>query len=375
MTQHTALKVVPADLAPVPSARREAQVSTLYEPAHIRLQGVGKHYPGNPQPALSNLNLAIRHGEVFGIIGRSGAGKSSLIRTLNRLEQPSSGRVLIDDQDIGLYSAAQLVQLRRRVGMIFQHFNLMSAKTVWDNVALPLRMAGVDKTQIASKVSELLALVGLQDKHQAYPAQLSGGQKQRVGIARALVHQPQILLCDEATSALDPESTQAILALLRDINRRLGLTIVLITHEMEVIRAICDRVVVLERGEVVEQGEVWQLFGDPQHEVTRTLLGHQLSDVPADLQQRLHAGPGAVTDERLLSLQFSGHRHEVDLQAIARALGPQSRLLHGGVERIQGRAQGRLLVGVPVQGDAEVLIAKAATLADRVQLLGYLAPR
>lgn len=375
MTQYTALKVVPDDLAPAPSARREAQVSTLHEPAHIRLQGVGKHYPGNPQPALSNLNLAIRHGEVFGIIGRSGAGKSSLIRTLNRLEQPSSGRVLIDDQDIGLYNAAQLVQLRRRVGMIFQHFNLMSAKTVWDNVALPLRMAGVDKTQIASKVSELLALVGLQDKHQAYPAQLSGGQKQRVGIARALVHQPQILLCDEATSALDPESTQAILALLRDINRRLGLTIVLITHEMEVIRAICDRVVVLERGEVVEQGEVWQLFGDPQHEVTRTLLGHQLSDVPADLQQRLHAGPGAVTDERLLSLQFSGHRHEVDLLAIARALGPQSRLLHGGVERIQGRAQGRLLVGVPVQGDAEALIAKAATLADRVQLLGYLAPR
>ena len=375
MTQHTALKVVPDDLAPAPSARREAQVSTLHEPAHIRLQGVGKHYPGNPQPALSNLNLAIRHGEVFGIIGRSGAGKSSLIRTLNRLEQPSSGRVLIDDQDIGLYNAAQLVQLRRRVGMIFQHFNLMSAKTVWDNVALPLRMAGVDKAQIASKVSELLALVGLQDKHQAYPAQLSGGQKQRVGIARALVHQPQILLCDEATSALDPESTQAILALLRDINRRLGLTIVLITHEMEVIRAICDRVVVLERGEVVEQGEVWQLFGDPQHEVTRTLLGHQLSDVPADLQQRLHAGPGAVTDERLLSLQFSGHQHEVDLLAIARALGPQSRLLHGGVERIQGRAQGRLLVGVPVQGDAEALIAKAATLADRVQLLGYLAPR
>ncbi|ATR83483.1 hypothetical protein CS390_13505 [Pseudomonas sp. HLS-6] len=375
MTQYTALKVAPDDLAPAPSARREAQVSTLHEPAHIRLQGVGKHYPGNPQPALSNLNLAIRHGEVFGIIGRSGAGKSSLIRTLNRLEQPSSGRVLIDDQDIGLYNAAQLVQLRRRVGMIFQHFNLMSAKTVWDNVALPLRMAGVDKTQIASKVSELLALVGLQDKHQAYPAQLSGGQKQRVGIARALVHQPQILLCDEATSALDPESTQAILALLRDINRRLGLTIVLITHEMEVIRAICDRVVVLERGEVVEQGEVWQLFGDPQHEVTRTLLDHQLSDVPADLQQRLHAGPGAVTDERLLSLQFSGHRHEVDLLAIARALGPQSRLLHGGVERIQGRAQGRLLVGVPVQGDAEALIAKAATLADRVQLLGYLAPR
>ncbi|GGU52589.1 methionine import ATP-binding protein MetN 1 [Pseudomonas laurentiana] len=375
MTQHTALKVVPDDLAQVPSARSGAAVSSLREPAHIRLQGLGKHYPGNPQPALSDLNLAIRHGEVFGIIGRSGAGKSSLIRTLNRLEQPSSGRVFIDDQDIGLYNAAQLVQLRRRVGMIFQHFNLMSAKTVWDNVALPLRMAGADKAQIASKVGEVLALVGLQDKHQAYPAQLSGGQKQRVGIARALVHQPQILLCDEATSALDPESTQAILALLRDINRRLGLTIVLITHEMEVIRAICDRVVVLERGQVVEQGEVWQLFGDPQHEVTRTLLGNQLNDVPVDLQQRLHAGPGAVTDERLLSLQFSGHQHEVDLLAIARALGPQTRLLHGGVERIQGRAQGRLLVSVPVQGDAEALLAKASTLADRVQLVGYLTPR
>ncbi len=216
---------------------------------HIALRGLGKTYAGHhgPVEALSDIELSVRRGEVFGIIGRSGAGKSSLIRTLNRLEQPSVGQVLIDGEDIGAFDAQQLVGLRRRVGMIFQHFNLMSAKTVAQNIALPLRVAGVPKARIAERVDELLQLVGLQDKRHAYPAQLSGGQKQRVGIARALVHQPEILLCDEATSALDPESTQAILALLRDINRRLGLTIVLITHEMAVIREICDRVVVLER--------------------------------------------------------------------------------------------------------------------------------
>lgn len=215
-------------LEPFPTAP-DTRAST----PHIRLHGLGKRYPGGVQ-ALREIDLEIRRGEVFGIIGRSGAGKSSLIRTLNRLERPSEGQVLIDDEDIGGYDGQRLVALRRRIGMIFQHFNLMSAKTVWQNIALPLRVAGVPRARIEERVAGLLQLVGLEEKRDAYPAQLSGGQKQRVGIARALVHQPQILLCDEATSALDPESTQAILALLRDINRRLGLTIVLITHEMAV---------------------------------------------------------------------------------------------------------------------------------------------
>lgn len=280
-------------LEPFPTAP-DTRAST----PHIRLHGLGKRYPGGVQ-ALREIDLEIRRGEVFGIIGRSGAGKSSLIRTLNRLERPSEGQVLIDDEDIGGYDGQRLVALRRRIGMIFQHFNLMSAKTVRQNIALPLRVAGVPRARIEERVAGLLQLVGLEEKRDAYPAQLSGGQKQRVGIARALVHQPQILLCDEATSALDPESTQAILALLRDINRRLGLTIVLITHEMAVIREICDRVVVLECGRIVEQGEVWEVFGDPRHAVTRSLLGSLRAALPADLLARLRQAsrrrrPGAA---------------------------------------------------------------------------------
>ncbi|OYU96701.1 MAG: methionine ABC transporter ATP-binding protein, partial [Burkholderiales bacterium PBB5] len=239
----------------------------------VRFEAVGKTYrsAAGPVPALVDITLDIAAGGIFGIIGRSGAGKSSLLRTINRLEQPSSGRVWVDGQDIAGFDNAQLVALRRRVGMIFQHFNLLSAKTVFDNVALPLRVAGWKETAVRERVAELLALVGLQDKHGSYPGRLSGGQKQRVGIARALVHRPEILLCDEATSALDPETTQAILALLKRINQQLGLTIVLITHEMGVIREICDEVLVLERGHAVERGPVWRVFGQPQHDATRAL--------------------------------------------------------------------------------------------------------
>ncbi|NWL75325.1 ABC transporter [Pseudomonas taiwanensis] len=344
---------------------------------HIRLQALGKAYQGSKGPvqALQGIDLEVRRGEVFGIIGRSGAGKSSLIRTLNRLEKPTSGQVVIDEEDIGQFDEKQLVLLRRRVGMIFQHFNLMSAKTVWQNVALPLKVAGVPKADIERKVSELLQLVGLADKRDAYPAQLSGGQKQRVGIARALVHQPEILLCDEATSALDPESTQAILALLRDINKRLGLTIVLITHEMAVIREICDRVVVLERGQVVEYGEVWRVFGDPQHEVTRTLLGTLRHDLPDDLLARLVSQPAEGANELLLDLHFTGASgREPDLLAIAQALGTRVSLVHGGIDRIQGRAQGHLLLSAMLagQGGLEVL-ERARPLADKAEVLGYVA--
>ncbi len=240
--------------------------------AHIVFEQVGKTYPGAATPALADVSFSIGRGERFGIIGRSGAGKSTLLRTINMLERPDEGHVRVDGVDIGTLDEKGLVALRRRIGMIFQHFNLMSAKTVFENVALPLRVAGVGRAETASRVNELLALVGLADKANAYPAMLSGGQKQRVGIARALVHRPEILLCDEATSALDPETTEQILALLRDINRQFALTIVLITHDMAVIDEACDRVLVLDHGHAMEHGPVWRVFSEPKADATIALL-------------------------------------------------------------------------------------------------------
>ncbi len=341
----------------------------------VRFIGVGKTYEGaqGPVQALQGIDLTIERGEVFGIIGRSGAGKSSLIRTINRLEQPSSGRVLIDQVDIGDFDEDRLVALRRRIGMIFQHFNLMSAKTVWQNVELPLKVAGVPQAERWRKVGELLELVGLQGKRDAYPAQLSGGQKQRVGIARALVHDPQILLCDEATSALDPETTESILALLRDINRRLGLTIILITHEMAVIRAICDRVVVLEGGQVVEQGPVWQVFGDPRHEVSRTLLAPLQHGLSGELRARLRSTAPTPEAALVLRLGMTGAQTgEADLSSLFNLLGGQVSLLQGGIERIQGRALGSLVVAVSNSPhDREHLLQRARQWAQQVEELGY----
>ena len=354
---------------------QQAQLHLELNRAHVRFVGLGKTYNGQQGPvaALHGIDLAIQRGEVFGIIGRSGAGKSSLIRTINRLEQPSSGRVLIDQVDIGEFDEDRLVALRRRIGMIFQHFNLMSAKTVWQNVELPLKVAGVPKEKRERKVRELLELVGLEGKHKAYPAQLSGGQKQRVGIARALVHDPQILLCDEATSALDPETTQSILGLLREINQRLGLTIVLITHEMAVIRDICDRVVVLEHGHIVEQGPVWEVFGNPQHEVSKTLLAPLQHTLPQELQSSLQPQPPSPDAAVVLRLQFTGSAtDEPDLAALFSALGGRVRLLQGGVERIQGHALGQLLLAVSGSSlGSQQLRQRAGQWAQQVEVLGY----
>ncbi|WP_432706499.1 methionine ABC transporter ATP-binding protein [Azotobacter salinestris] len=357
------------------AARAPAGVEPQH--AHLRFSGLGKRYDGaqGPVRALQGIDLAIHRGEIFGIIGRSGAGKSSLLRTINRLERPSEGRVLIDGEDIGSYDTNRLVALRRRIGMIFQHFNLLAAKTVGENVELPLRVAGVPRERRQRKVEEVLSLVGLESKRDAYPAQLSGGQKQRVGIARALVHDPEILLCDEATSALDPETTQSILALLREINRRLRLTIVLITHEMEVIREICDRVAVLERGELVEQGPVWQVFGAPRHPATRTLLAPLQQKLPEDLLAQLQNGRRQANDRLLLELRYTGaSNREPDLMGLGAHFGGRVSLLQGGVERIQGRTLGQLLLAVadtPLA--AEALRRQALELADSVEVLGYVA--
>jgi len=338
----------------------------------VSFAGVGKTYTlaSGSVRALDAIELAIPAGGIYGIIGRSGAGKSSLLRTINRLEKPSEGRVLVDGQDIGIFDENALVALRRRIGMIFQHFNLLSAKTVRQNVALPLLVAGVPKARIDARVDEVLALVGLSGKHDVYPSRLSGGQKQRVGIARALVHNPEILLCDEATSALDPETTLSILELLKDINRKLGLTIILITHEMSVIREICDRVLVLEQGRVAEEGPVWQVFGSPQHAATRALLQPLSRTVPEDIAGRLGQTP-VTGGETVLQLHYSGQEGDApELSRLAELPGGQARLLHASVDRIQGHTHGSLLVAVR----GEVLADDLAQLKEKignVRILGY----
>ena len=221
---------------------------------------------------MQDVSLTVETGEIFGIIGFSGAGKSTLVRCINLLERPTSGEVLLDGQELTALPPKQLRQTRKKIGMIFQHFNLMPSRTVAGNVAYPLRGSGLSREQIAAKVQSLLELVGIGDKADAFPSQLSGGQKQRVAIARALANDPSVLLCDEATSALDPQTTKAILHLLRDLNAKLGLTIVLITHEMAVVREICHRVAVMEHGRVAEQGEVFNVFVDPRQDITRSFI-------------------------------------------------------------------------------------------------------
>lgn len=240
----------------------------------IKLTHISKNFAsgGRTVHAVQDVSLSIGKGEIFGIIGFSGAGKSTLVRCINLLERPTSGSVTVDGKEMTALSARELRQARKKIGMIFQHFNLMPSRTVFGNVAYPLRGSGLSREQIADKVHRLLELVGIGDKAEAYPKQLSGGQKQRVAIARALANDPNVLLCDEATSALDPQTTKAILRLLKDLNEKLGITVVIITHEMAVVKEICDRVAVMEHGRVVEQGEVFNVFADPRQEITRSFI-------------------------------------------------------------------------------------------------------
>ena len=240
----------------------------------IELEQISKTFAdaGREVHAVNNVSLTIRNGDVFGIIGFSGAGKSTLVRCINLLERPTEGSVRIDGKELTRMPAKELRQARRKIGMIFQHFNLMPSRTIFGNVAYPLKGSGLRKDQIAEKVRKLLDLVGIADKENAYPSQLSGGQKQRAAIARALANDPDILLCDEATSALDPQTTKSILKLLERLNRELGITLVVITHEMAVVKEICNRVVVMDHGRVVEEGEVFSVFASPKEELTRSFI-------------------------------------------------------------------------------------------------------
>ena len=239
----------------------------------IKLSHIEKTYdsPSGPVKALRGIDLTIGRGEIYGIIGLSGAGKSTLVRCINMLERPTAGQVFVDGREMTALTPAELREARKSIGMIFQHFNLLSSATVYDNVAFPLKLAGMSAGDIRQRVEPLLKLVGLEAKAHQYPSQLSGGQKQRVGIARALASEPKVLLCDEATSALDPQTTKAILDLIRDINQKLRLTVVVITHEMQVIKEICDKVAVIDKGVIAEQGPVLEVFTNPQQPITSSL--------------------------------------------------------------------------------------------------------
>lgn len=258
----------------------------------IELKNITKKFykTGREITGLQDVSLRVPSGKIFGVIGTSGAGKSTLIRTINLLEKPTSGEVIVDGKSLLKLSNSQLAQERRQIGMIFQHFNLLSSRTVFENIAFPLELAGTPKNIIKERVKELLELVGLTDKINDYPSNLSGGQKQRVAIARTLANNPKVLLCDEATSALDPATTRSILNLLKDINKRLNITILLITHQMEVIKAICDEVAVISHGELVEQGTVSDIFTNAKNELTREFIASSLHiEIPAIYQERLVA--------------------------------------------------------------------------------------
>jgi D-methionine transport system ATP-binding protein len=334
--------------------------------AVIEFHKVQKIFPSRTGDfvALHPLDLRIEAGEVFGVVGHSGAGKSTLIRLINRLEQASGGQLLVDGEDVSALDDAGLRALRRRIGMIFQHFNLLSSKTVAENIAFPLQLAGTDHGTIAQRVDELLARVGLTDYARRYPAQLSGGQKQRVGIARALATRPKILLCDEATSALDPQTTASVLHLLDEINRDLGLTIVLITHEMDVIRRICDRVAVLDAGHLVESGPVTEVFLHPQHATTRRFV----SEAEHVDEGRLHRDFESVQG-RILRLTFLGNdTYQPLLGRIARETGVDYNILTGRIDRIKAVPYGQLTVAL-VGGDIDAAQASLAAARVHVQEL------
>ena len=330
----------------------------------IDIQDLSLTYAGpqGPVHALKNINLHIQAGEVFGIIGRSGAGKSSLVRCMNLLNRPGSGKMIVNGRDLLQLSDAQLRQARQEIGMVFQHFNLLSSRTVFDNAALPLELAGVSKAEIAQRITPLLELVGLAHLANRYPAQIPGGQKQRVGIARALASNPRVLLSDEATSALDPETTRSILDLLRQVNRELGVTVVLITHQMQVIKQIADRVAVMEAGQVVELGAVLDVFTNPQQAITQSLIDEIVpQELPASVQQRVQAltlGLPAGQSGQLLRLSYAGDSaYQPVLSHLIRELGLDLSILHGQIDDIQGQTFGSLAVfasGPPAQITAAI---------------------
>lgn len=313
----------------------------------IQIKNLSKEYKTRDGivKGVDDVTLDIQSGEIFGIVGYSGAGKSSLLRCMNLLEKPTSGTILVDDLDLIKLRGKALRQARLKIGMIFQHFYLISQKTVYENIAFALHAAHMPKDKVEARVIELLEMVGLSDKRNVYPAQLSGGQKQRVGIARALANNPSVLLCDEATSALDPNTTTSILRLLKKINRELKITIVLITHEMNVVKEICDRMAIMQDGKVIEEGEVYDIFSDPRQSLTKEFISSVVSfDVPDAILQECTG--------TLVKVTFKG---DVAVKGIIsdtmQHFHVKGNFLHGSIEYIQERPLGTFLM--ELQGEPE----------------------
>ena len=343
----------------------------------IKLIGIEKTYDSQSGKihALKGINLEIARGEIYGIIGLSGAGKSTLVRCINMLERPTAGQVIVDGQNMTRLSENELREARKSIGMIFQHFNLLSSATVYDNIAFPLKLYGMNATEINKKVRPLLELVGLSDKAQQYPSQLSGGQKQRVGIARALASNPKILLCDEATSALDPQTTKSILDLIKVINETMSLTVVVITHEMQVIKQLCDKVAVISEGIIAERGSVLDIFTNPRHEITKEFISVLLSnDLPAAFRGNEISQDRTPDSFLLLRLIFLGDRADDPVLAnmIRTCKGVECTMLFGNLDEIHGVPFGRFIIGL--SGADEAINSALNFLGGqdvRVEVIGY----
>ena len=342
----------------------------------IKLNNITKIFtlPDKKLTALDNVSLHVPKGQICGVIGASGAGKSTLIRCVNLLERPTHGAVIIDDVDLTQLSDAELVKTRRQIGMIFQHFNLLTSRTVFENVALPLELENKSKAEIQEKTTALLALVGLSDKHNVYPANLSGGQKQRVAIARALASDPKVLLCDEATSALDPATTQSILKLLKEINRTLGITILLITHEMEVVKRICDQVAVIDKGRLIEQGTVSEIFSNPKTELAQEFISSTFHiTLPEEYLENLSDTPKHAKSYPIIKFEFTGRSVDAPLLSQAsKKFGVALSILTSQIDYAGGVKFGFTIA--EVEGDEDAITQAKVYLMEnnvRVEVLGY----
>lgn len=322
----------------------------------IQLEHISKSFvtASGTVHAVQDVNLQIGEGEIFGIIGFSGAGKSTLVRCINLLERPTEGRVIVDGEDLTAMDLKKLREVRKKIGMIFQHFNLMRSRTVFQNIAFPLKKSGLSKAEKEKKIESLLELVGLSDKKDAYPSQLSGGQKQRVAIARALANDPKVLLCDEATSALDPQTTQSILKLLKQVNETLGITIVLITHEMAVVKDICDRVAIMEQGRVVEEGDTVSVFSHPKEAMTKDFIDTasnlgKIHDLIAEGHSLTEIQPG----EQMVLLTYSGSNAGQPLiSALAEKFSVSANIIYGNIDYLKGNPLGKLVVTLSGEKEA-----------------------
>ncbi|MDD9150111.1 ATP-binding cassette domain-containing protein [Sporolactobacillus sp. CQH2019] len=326
----------------------------------IKLEHVSKTFKvgKNKIEALKDVSVEINKGEIFGVIGYSGAGKSTLIRCVNLLERPTAGKIFVDDVDVLSLGRKDLQKLRRKIGMIFQGYNLLATADVYDNVAIPLKLEGVPKEKIKQRTEKYLEIVGLSDRSKAFPSQLSGGQKQRVAIARALAHEPEVLLSDEATSALDPNTTDSILELLLRVNKELGITIFLITHELNVIQRICDRVAVMEKGRIVETGSVVDIFAQPKEAMTKQFVRSESRfGIPAKLLQDL------LASGQLVNLTFLGESaKDPSLATLARRFDVLPSIIAGGIDQLKDQSIGSLLVHL--KGEPEQIEAAVRFLQD-----------